>query len=140
LLRLVIDTNVFIRYLIRPSTAVAALIERHWIEGQVQLVLSPELLAELTRVLARPSIQRLIHAEEAHALHTALQQQSELLAPLNQIPHYSRDPKDDMFVACALAGQVDYLVTFDEDLLSLGQVGNVQIVTPAQLVTQLNPL
>ena len=36
-----------------------------------------------------------------------------------QPPVPSRDPDDDMFLLCALDGDADYLVSEDDDLLSL---------------------
>src|SRR5262245_44893036 len=39
-------------------------------------------------------------------------------APLGK--RRSRDPKDDPFLACALAGRAKYLITRDHDLLVLG--------------------
>lgn len=44
---------------------------------------------------------------------------------------YSRDPDDDKFVQLALAGQASLLVSGDLDLLDLGEVGGIQMVTPA---------
>lgn len=41
-----------------------------------------------------------------------------------------RDPNDNMIVACALVADADYLVTRDDDLLSLGKHGKITIVTP----------
>jgi len=46
------------------------------------------------------------------------------------VPTYTRDPKDDKFVACALVGDANYLITEDRDLLILETVGDVRIVTP----------
>lgn len=43
----------------------------------------------------------------------------------------SRDPKDDPFLACALAAQAKYLVTRDGDLLALGKPFGIEIITPA---------
>ena len=39
-----------------------------------------------------------------------------------------------MFVECAVSGGVQYLVSGDEDLLVLGRVQDVNILTPAQFV------
>lgn len=50
---------------------------------------------------------------------------------------HSRDPKDDIFLACALAGQCDYLVTGDRDLLDLQGhpgLGQLRIVTPREFL------
>ncbi|MFN2244074.1 MAG: putative toxin-antitoxin system toxin component, PIN family, partial [Anaerolineae bacterium] len=43
---------------------------------------------------------------------------------------YTRDPKDDKFVACALVGDANYLITEDKDLLVLQVVRDVRIMTP----------
>lgn len=69
----------------------------------------------------------------------ALFQLAIILPALGGAPSYSRDAKDDKFVACAPTGQADYLVPFDEDLLVLRAVGAVQIVAPQQLLDLLNP-
>ena len=46
----------------------------------------------------------------------------------------SRDPKDDMFIAAALAGGAKYLVTNDRDLLVLGTPFGISIVTPVEFL------
>ena len=43
-----------------------------------------------------------------------------------------RDPKDDMFLACALRAKADVLVAGDKDLLVLGTYKGTRILTPAQ--------
>jgi predicted nucleic acid-binding protein len=46
-------------------------------------------------------------------------------------------PEDDLILATALSGQVDYLVTLDQQLLRLGSYGGVQIVSPQAFLTIL---
>jgi putative PIN family toxin of toxin-antitoxin system len=41
----------------------------------------------------------------------------------------SRDPKDDIFLACAKAANADYLVSEDQDLLVLKEYGGAKIVS-----------
>jgi len=41
-----------------------------------------------------------------------------------------RDPDDDMIVACAVAVSVEYIVSRDDHLLSLGNHGGIRIVAP----------
>jgi uncharacterized protein len=53
-------------------------------------------------------------------------------APLGK--RRSRDPKDDPFLAGALAGGAEYLVTNDRDLLDLGSPFGIAIVTPVQFL------
>lgn len=45
----------------------------------------------------------------------------------------SRDPYDDKFLECAVAGGADYVVSADADLLSLGEVRGIPIVNASLL-------
>ena len=46
-----------------------------------------------------------------------------------------RDPADDAVLACALAAQVDLMVSGDHDLLSLEEYEGIRIVNPATAIT-----
>ena len=48
-----------------------------------------------------------------------------------------RDPDDAIFVEAAIAGEADYIVTGDGDLLELGSYEGILIVTPADFVALL---
>ncbi len=137
MMRIVIDTSVLIRYLIKPSAAIRELIEVHWLGDHLEMVTAPELLAELESVLARPAMRAFIVADEGATLTDAIRLKAEMLAPLGAVPAFTRDHKDDKFVACALAGQAAYLVTVDNDLLTLGRIGDVGTVTPHDLIAIL---
>jgi putative PIN family toxin of toxin-antitoxin system len=140
-IRAVIDTSVLMRYLIRPSSTIKGLIEVRWLAYEVQMVTSPELVEELEGVLRRDYIQALIRPEEGQALLDAIYQKAEMLPSFGEVPSFTRDPKDDKFVACALAGRADYLVTVDQDILVLEAVGDVRLVTPSDFVrTILNTM
>ncbi len=136
--RIVVDTNVLIRYLIRPSNAVRTLIETLWLGGIVQMVSAPEIIAELEDVLSRDKLRRYISAEDGNVLLTTVAQLAEILLPLGEVPSYSRDPKDDKFIACALLGQVEYLISLDLDLLVLEHIGDIAIVTPERFLAELS--
>ncbi|RZT05809.1 putative PIN family toxin of toxin-antitoxin system [Duganella sp. BK701] len=53
------------------------------------------------------------------------------------IPKVSRDPKDDVVLACALQSHTDAIVSGDRDLLSLKQYQNIPIVTSTQALNGL---
>jgi len=136
-IRAVVDTSVLIRYLIKPSAAVRELIEVRWLGDEAQVVTAPELIRELEEVLARDYIQALIQPEEGHALLNAIHRKAELLPPLGTPPSFTRDPKDDKFVACALAGNASYVITLDKDILALRALGDVRMVTPGEFLAML---
>jgi putative PIN family toxin of toxin-antitoxin system len=137
MIRVVIDSSVLVRYLLKPSKATKQLVEQVWFEALVEVITAPELMAELAAVLARPKIRHYVTLEDAGALTEALTQRAEVLPPLGEVPAYTRDRKDDKFVACALLGCAHYLVTYDDDLLVLGAAGAVEVLTPEALVKRL---
>ena len=135
MIRVVIDTSVWLRYLIRPSAATRALIEDWWLGERLQVVSAPELQAELQGVLARPKIRRFVTVAAGQIVLETLLLKATFLPALGDVPAFTRDPKDDKFIACALAGRCHYLITTDADLLVLGAVAHVQLVTPEEFIT-----
>ena len=128
--RAVTDTSV----LIRPSAAIKELIEKRWLADELQMVTAPDLVAELEDVLGRDYIQTLVRSEEGDALLDAITLKADILPPLGQVPTYTRDPKDDKFVACALVGGANHIISEDKDILVLAVVGDARIVTPYDFV------
>jgi uncharacterized protein len=49
----------------------------------------------------------------------------------------ARDPKDDKFLALAIAGAADCVISGDKDLLTLGSIGTVPILSPADFLASL---
>jgi putative PIN family toxin of toxin-antitoxin system len=129
-LRVVVDTSTLIRYLIRPGAAIRTLIEDLWLSDQIRMVTCPELLAELEGVLQRDYIRAVIHPEDADALLAAIRRKAEFLPSLGTIPSYSRDRKDDKFIACAVAGRVTYVITVDKDLLDMEVCAGIRLLAP----------
>ncbi|MEA3351145.1 MAG: putative toxin-antitoxin system toxin component, PIN family [Chloroflexota bacterium] len=134
--RVVIDTSVFIHYLIRPGAAIQHILEDLWLRDEIEIISSPELIAELEDVLARPKMKTLIHPDEGETLLMLLQAKAELMPVLGEIPVFTRDPKDDKFVACAVVGKVAFLISLDKDILVLGRVGEIKMVTPYEFINR----
>jgi len=128
--RFVMDTSALIRYLVRPGAAIKELIEVLWLGDRIEMVTCPELLTELEGVLKRDYILALIQPAEALVLLDAIRRKAEFLPSLGTMPPYTRDRKDDKFVACAVAGSVDCVITVDKDLLDLETLVGIQLLAP----------
>jgi putative PIN family toxin of toxin-antitoxin system len=133
-IRAVFDTSILIRYLIKPSAAIKELIEDLWLGDEVQMVTAPELIEELEGVLARDDIQALIRPEEGQVLLEAIELKAEMISSLGSLPSYTRDSKDDKFIACALAGGAEVVITVDEDILTLGSLTTIQMMAPYEFI------
>ena len=49
MIRTVLDTSVLIRYLIRHSLAVTQVVEEYWVQGNIRVIIAPELVYEPLR-------------------------------------------------------------------------------------------
>jgi len=106
-IRAVIDTNVLVSAMISSAGNEALLILAIH-QGMLTPCCSEEILQEYNDVLLRPKFA--FPTNEVDALLDLLRHRGDILDPA-PVPGTSPDPGDDKFIACALAGRVDFLVT-----------------------------
>ena len=129
--RVVIDTVVFVRSLLNPYSAPGKLIFAH--ADEYRLILSAPIVREIVEVLQRPEITnkiRFVAGMDTRRVLDLLSQAELVELPLD-IPQVSRDPKDDKFLATAVAGEASYVVSEDRDLLDLEEYQGITIVDVA---------
>jgi putative PIN family toxin of toxin-antitoxin system len=134
-LRVVIDTSALVSYLLTRGKLMR-LIFSAWQAGEIDLVISPQTLEELVTVIARPEIAQRA-GESLTLVRDRLSQWVIHVPGTLDLPGACRDPKDDKFLACAVEGQVDYLISSDRDLLDMGVFQGVCILNPGQFVAAL---
>ena len=139
-MRVVIDTNLLVTYLISHRDPMATIIDDHLAQGDFAMLSSPELLAELDRALSYPRLQKFYDKDTRLRFVALIAQLAEMQNLPDEIPAISRDPDDDKFIACAIAGRADFLVSGDQDLLTLERVGDVRIITARELLEILTAL
>lgn len=130
MIRAVVDTNIFIRALIKPLGTVGPVLTRLRAEEFV-LVYSLPLLDELLAKLALPRIRQKYGLEDwaLEGVAAVFALRGELVQPTRTI-RVCRDPNDDMLIEAAIAGNATLIVTGDEDLLVLDKFETVRFVTP----------
>jgi putative PIN family toxin of toxin-antitoxin system len=140
--RVVADTNRFVSgTILRRGNSFALLTA--WQQGRFALVLSRWQRREIDRALRKPKLQQRFRntRRERDAVLRRIDQTAEFVSPLPILPLTVRDANDEKILGAALAGQVDYLVTGDHDLLVLAgdpRLGTVQIVTVARFLETLD--
>lgn len=135
----VVDTNLFVSGLLWANTLPSQLLDA-WLDLAFHLVTSLQLRAEVTEVLSRPKFSRYRPNQSRIADALTALAATKHAVPLDPLPVRCRDAKDDKLLACALGGQVDYLVSGDGDLLDLNEhpaLGSLRIVTPREFLTVL---
>ena len=130
-MRTVLDTNVLVSAtLIRGGNEDRIL--RAWQRGAFELVLSRPILSELGRALFYEKLRRKrwMSEEEVRLLLELIAAEC-ILVPGKVAVKASRDPDDDMFLAAAVEGGAEYVVSGDKDLLAVRVYRGVEVVSPA---------
>lgn len=130
----VYDTNIIISgtfWVGSPKRAI-------WLakEGQVKVVTSETLLSELVDILTRSKGPFRLSLEEANEVVKDVRRYAHVVEPTRKV-EVCRDPGDNAVIECALAGQADYIVTGDADLLSLGRFEVIEIVEVSTFLSVL---
>jgi putative PIN family toxin of toxin-antitoxin system len=132
----VLDTNLVVSALVFAQGRLSAL--RHaWQDGHCVPLVSKPTTTELIRVLAYPKF-KLSDEEQQDLLADYLPWCATVRIP-NPPPATPdcRDPFDQPFLQLAVAGKADYLVSGDQDLLSLADQFKCPIVTAEQFLESL---
>jgi putative PIN family toxin of toxin-antitoxin system len=127
MLRAVLDVNVLVAALISASGTPAQIL-RSWRDGAFELIVSPNLLAELKRVLAYPKIARYVPAADAKAFLAAVSRNATMADDPITGTFHTADPGDDYLLDLA-ASQNAIVVSGDSHVLELAT--ELPIYTPA---------
>ncbi len=129
MLKAVLDTQILLRGAASATPSVTSRIYTAWDAGRFILLLSEPILTEIEDVLSRPEVISKLRMTpiEAGALIELVRRRSTRVTPAVAMTQ-SRDPDDNKFLDCAVAGSADYIVSGDADLLSLREVQGIPIV------------
>jgi len=138
-MRITLDTNQFVRSLMRPPELATFIMA--WQARRFTVVCSSQLLTEYEIVLDYPKIAELVFPELRRIFLTQLAGEMEFIQ-LPEIAPICRDPDDDKVIATAVYGYVDYLLTTDEDLrvepvVSVLRNEGIQLTTIDDIVSMM---
>lgn len=128
--RVIVDTNLWISFLIGRKLNILL---DFLADPKLELV-STSLLREEILTVARRDKFRRYFTEENILLLAQWMDESMTMVEIGEVPARCRDPKDDYLLELAVQSKAIYLVSGDEDLLSIGQVEGCRIMTFAQFV------
>ena len=132
--RVVIDTNVIISALLfggKPGELIPL-----WEDGKIEPLVSKEIIDEYIRVLAYPKFELTIKEIQFLIFHQLLP----YFEIINTYPGpviIPKDPTDDKFIRCALAGNAKAIVSGDIHLLSLKKHQDIHILSPSDFLNSV---
>jgi uncharacterized protein len=122
----VIDTNVLVSGVFWKGPPYRLI--KSWQQGSFKWLASPEIFDEYRRVLEE--IAREYPGIEYRSILEIIELNCEFFNA-KPVRGVCKDPDDDKFIAAALAGDADYLVSGDKYLLDVGSYHRTKIVRPA---------
>jgi putative PIN family toxin of toxin-antitoxin system len=129
MVRFVPDTSVLVSRACFPTSIPAQAFEHALLQSK--LLVSAETLAELEDVLLRSKFEAYFRLQTRLSFIHYVRKEAALIESVAPISA-CRDPKDDKFLALALTGQADFILTGDQDLLVLHPFRGVDILSPRQ--------
>jgi len=135
MIRVVLDTNLFVSALLKPDSnpdRIITLVR----EEKVLLLISDAICDEITRVLFYPKIRkRLVASDEELQNFIKLLRTVAIVTPgcLN-LPLLAADPDDTKYLICAVEGRADYIVSGDHHLTDLVIYRGIRVITPTEFI------
>ena len=127
-MKVVLDTNIFISGIFWKGSSNRVI--NNWREGKFILVTSLEAVSEIIKILKDFKIK--LSDEMIKAWVDLIVRNSMIVEPKEKIVIVKDDPKDDIFIETAVAGNVDYIVSQDNHLLKLKEFREIKIITPEE--------
>jgi uncharacterized protein len=132
-LKVVLDTNVFISAMLHPNGLCGEII-RAWEHRAFVVLYNFELLEEIKLVCAYPRLKKRLKRNRIGALVNQLHSDG-LYVRGNQNSRDSKDPKDNFLISIAELGKANTLVSSDNlGVLELGLVGEAIVLTPIEFL------
>jgi uncharacterized protein len=133
--KIVLDANLFASALIKPDSnpgKILDLVRRK----QVELVLSPPIIREIKRILLYPKISKYHRKspEEIDTYFEALLIFAWMVEGNEKVDAIKADPTDEKYLACALEGEADYIISGDHHLLDLGTYQGIPIISANEFI------
>ncbi len=134
--RVVADTNTVVSALLWRGAPRRVLDAAR--SGHIALFTSVALLEELQEVLGRPKFSLRLRSAEVTVRELVLGYAAltTIVSPAIIAPAVSRDRDDDMVLECAVAAGAEYIVSGDNDLLTLQAYQDILIVSADDFATR----
>ena len=132
MIKAVLDTNILISSLFWKGAPYE--IVQKGIGGAFIIILSPEIIRETEDKLKN---KFKFSVENTNAFLEVVALNSFIVEPMIKLRIVKADSTDDKIIECAVAGNVDYIVSGDKHLLNIKKHEQINIITPSKFLKLL---
>ncbi len=130
MIKVVLDTNIYISGIL--FTGNPRIILDLAIKGRIKVCISSDIITEIKDVLSRKKFG--FPTEIIETIIREIESVTTLITPSKKYKVVSRDNDDNIIIDCAAEAHVDYIITGDNDLLSLNNYNAIRIINPAEFI------
>jgi putative PIN family toxin of toxin-antitoxin system len=126
----VLDSNIYISGIIfsgNPRKIIDLVIE-----GKIKLCISSDILIEIKEVLERDKFG--FSSDITQQIILEIESLSEFITPTKKHSAVKRDAGDNIIIDCAVEADADYIITGDDDLLSLKKYKRIKIINAGDFI------
>ena len=131
-LRLVIDTNLWISFIISKKLN---LLEPILFAENTRILFSSELVEELQATITKPKLKKYFSENALEEMLTVFDPYIDFITVKSTVS-ICRDPNDNFLLALAKDGKANYLLTGDNDLLDIGKYQKTIIIKISEFLEQ----
>ena len=115
------------------------MLQNHWINLDFILVTSIDIIKEVNRVMHYPRIQQRFNPDEENIkrFFKLVFRKALITKDRYKTDRIIDDPTDNKFLACALEGRADYILSRDPHLRNLKHYQGIQIIDATTFVKKM---
>jgi len=130
LLKVVIDTNIFVSGVLVEGSNPSLIIKAWKRSRKYQLFVTEEILQEVLKVMQRLNVPADIITDWGKLI----RKNAIFVVPTKKIEAVKEDPSDNKFLECAIESGADYIVSGDRHLKGLKEFRGIKIVNAREFL------
>ncbi|GHU75151.1 hypothetical protein FACS189461_0860 [Spirochaetia bacterium] len=127
-MKVVIDINIFVSSFFWKGNP-RKVVNRSR-DGLDELYITQEILEQISKVINRPKFNA--NKDGVMFFIKSIEEIAKFILVTEKIQNGSRDVDDNVILECGITGNVDYIITGDDDLLVLKEFNGIKIVAPKE--------
>ena len=130
----ILDSNIFISAFL--FNGLQRKILELAVAGKFRIGISDAIIDEVKEVLSRTKFK--LSPDQVKRIITEIESLCIIFYPIEKIINACRDIEDHIILECAVAANAEYIVTGDDDLLSMGKYTSIKIVNSSDFINILS--